>query len=289
MSSGALASRAAAFVLGKTPASRVFDFRFARRPRELQLSVCVVFSPPERSAGQAAPLRRRGARRWRTRPPEQRRTTGAGPVVAGGALDGLRLTSARLCVRRKEKSLGLLCENFLRFYGGGEEELISLDEAATRLTVERRRIYDVVGVSRATAVPASSSCASLFLRLNAARSLQVNVLESVEVVVRKAKNRYTWHGLSRLTAALDKLREDGIKEYGDSLTLLSIDDAEFQGGDFGGGAAAAGGDDDADDGGKDAGGDGGDAGGAGGRIDCRRERSLCLLSQAREGLPARPP
>lgn len=192
-------------------------------------------------------------------------------------------------MRRKEKSLGLLCENFLRFYGGGEEELISLDEAATRLTVERRRIYDVVGVSRATAVPASSSCASLFLRLNAARSLQVNVLESVEVVVRKAKNRYTWHGLSRLTAALDKLREDGIKEYGDSLTLLSIDDAEFQGGDFGGGAAAAGGDDDADDGGKDAGGDGGDAGGAGGRIDCRRERSLCLLSQAREGLPARPP
>lgn len=45
---------------------------------------------------------------------------------------------------RKEKSLGLLCENFLRFYGGGEEDLISLDEAATRLLVERRRIYDVV-------------------------------------------------------------------------------------------------------------------------------------------------
>ncbi len=61
---------------------------------------------------------------------------------------------------RKDKSLGLLCESFLRIYGRGENSIITLDGTAAVLKVERRRVYDIV-----------------------------NVLESVEIVERQQKNR----------------------------------------------------------------------------------------------------
>ncbi|PIK56784.1 putative transcription factor E2F7 [Apostichopus japonicus] len=98
---------------------------------------------------------------------------------------------------RKAKSLGLLCERFLEMYqdsGGSNQEPceMSLDVIAKDLSVERRRIYDII-----------------------------NVLESVEMVSRKAKNRYIWHGQCNLTETLKKLKFLGAKyNYGDQLVKL---------------------------------------------------------------------
>lgn len=83
---------------------------------------------------------------------------------------------------RKQKSLGLLCSNFLSLYNRDGVETVGLDEAAARLGVERRRIYDIV-----------------------------NVLESVGVLVRKAKNTYYWKGMRAIPKALEQLKEEGFR------------------------------------------------------------------------------
>ncbi|XP_010660999.1 E2F transcription factor-like E2FF isoform X1 [Vitis vinifera] len=84
---------------------------------------------------------------------------------------------------RKEKSLGLLCTNFLSLYDREDVESIGLDDAASRLGVERRRIYDIV-----------------------------NILESVGILARKAKNQYSWKGFGAIPRALEELKEEGLRE-----------------------------------------------------------------------------
>ncbi|XP_077211554.1 E2F transcription factor-like E2FE isoform X2 [Tasmannia lanceolata] len=95
---------------------------------------------------------------------------------------------------RKQKSLGLLCSNFLSLYNRDDVESVGLDEAASRLGVERRRIYDIV-----------------------------NVLESVGVLARKAKNQYSWKGFSGMPQALEELRKEALREKSCNATVQSCD------------------------------------------------------------------
>uniref|UniRef100_A0A670YEN7 Transcription factor E2F7 n=1 Tax=Pseudonaja textilis TaxID=8673 RepID=A0A670YEN7_PSETE len=105
---------------------------------------------------------------------------------------------------RKQKSLGLLCQKFLARYPSyplsAEKTTISLDEVASSLGVERRRIYDIV-----------------------------NVLESLDLVSRVAKNQYCWHGRHSLSQTLRKLQEIGeLQKYEELMTSFQQKELDFE-------------------------------------------------------------
>eukprot|EP00071_Canis_lupus_P050268 XP_022283825.1 transcription factor E2F7 isoform X4 [Canis lupus familiaris] len=104
---------------------------------------------------------------------------------------------------RKQKSLGLLCQKFLARYPSyplsSEKTTISLDEVAVSLGVERRRIYDIV-----------------------------NVLESLHLVSRVAKNQYGWHGRHSLPKTLRSLQRLGEEQkYEEQMAHLQQKELEL--------------------------------------------------------------
>ncbi|NWS71723.1 E2F7 factor, partial [Crotophaga sulcirostris] len=104
---------------------------------------------------------------------------------------------------RKQKSLGLLCQKFLARYPSyplsTEKTTISLDEVASILGVERRRIYDIV-----------------------------NVLESLHLVSHVAKNQYCWHGRHNLSQTLKTLQEAGELQYGELMAFFQHKEQDLE-------------------------------------------------------------
>jgi len=92
---------------------------------------------------------------------------------------------------RKSKSLGLLCENFCK--QKWIDGVIGIDGAAKLLGVERRRIYDII-----------------------------NILESLEIVERKCKNRYHWQGFKRLPEVLAQIQKEGVRDLEDEARKFGI-------------------------------------------------------------------
>jgi transcription factor E2F7/8 len=110
-------------------------------------------------------------------------------AATGGDGEGAGDSSAvgaSLAYNRKDKSLGLLCDRFLKIFQSDSGAAVCLDDAAERLSVERRRIYDIV-----------------------------NIMESVDVVTRRGKNEYMWHGLGRIDMALAKLHKLAFDDASD--------------------------------------------------------------------------
>ncbi|CAO1947464.1 unnamed protein product [Urochloa humidicola] len=120
----------------------------------------------------------------------------AGSGSGGGSGSGVARACRHHAYSRKQKSLGLLCSNFVALYDRDDVETIGLDDAAKRLGVERRRIYDIV-----------------------------NVLESVGILVRRAKNRYTWLGFGGVPAALKELKERALREMSGSPVLPPMEES----------------------------------------------------------------
>lgn len=104
---------------------------------------------------------------------------------------------------RRDKSLGVLCSNFVHLFETKDPEAhqtLCLDDAAMRLNVERRRIYDIV-----------------------------NILESIDYVRRQCKNTYLWQGNRRLRECLKRLQDEAVVLWpGDArrFALLATDSSD---------------------------------------------------------------
>lgn len=122
----------------------------------------------------------------------------------------------KLQISRKDKSLGLLCYKFLARYPNYPNPAvnndISLDDVATELSkLFNDQTKLLISVTKSCV--SSILIASILTNLSDVERRRIydimNVLESLNMVSRLAKNRYTWHGRVKLAQTLAKLKRAG--------------------------------------------------------------------------------
>lgn len=111
------------------------------------------------------------------------------------SLSAIAASPSAASYSRKDKALGLLAQRLIHMYQNPEAgpqspnnshvvslpPLLSVDKTAAHLSVERRRIYDIV-----------------------------NILEALDVVSKKCKNMYWWHGLEVLETTFKNIQMHAI-------------------------------------------------------------------------------
>ena len=140
----------------------------------------VLFSPTTRSSARdsLAGMASNGTPMAKTPPGNAMSGAGAAELLQGMLMVASSAAPEEEANRpsRKDKSLGLLCDNFLQLFACGFSATVELEPVAIQLGVGRRRIYDIV-----------------------------NVLESLDVVQKDRASSYTWLGITQLPQCVVQL------------------------------------------------------------------------------------
>ena len=111
-------------------------------------------------------------------------TRGASPCVTRATTALLQAPMPKTKTCRYDSSLGLLTKKFVALIQAAQEGVLDLNQAATMLGVQKRRIYDIT-----------------------------NVLEGIGLIEKRSKNNIQWKGMgsnssTNMAAELEKLKEE---------------------------------------------------------------------------------
>jgi len=129
--------------------------------------------------------------------------------------DGIGMPKTKTC--RYDSSLGLLTKKFVALIQGAPEGVLDLNQAATALGVQKRRIYDIT-----------------------------NVLEGIGLIEKRSKNNIQWKGMGvtgsaniqqeldtlkdqvKVSAAHERWLDDAIAQLQNSLRKLAEDESSSE-------------------------------------------------------------